>query len=59
MYNGQNAGAFLSVAVSNLLSNMIWFVLGMAIAFGTLQKYFARILGSTQSGLSGCKPLVI
>lgn len=24
---------------------MIWFVLGMAIAFGTLQKYFSRILG--------------
>ncbi len=33
-------------AISNLLANLIWFVLGIAIAFGTLQKYFSRILGA-------------
>lgn len=29
-------------AVSNLLTNLIWFVMGMLIAFGKLQKYFQR-----------------
>lgn len=33
-------------AVSNLLSNLIWFVIGMGIAFGTLQRYFSKILGA-------------
>lgn len=33
-------------AVSNLLSNMIWFVIGMVIAFGTLKKYFLKVLGA-------------
>ena len=33
-------------AISNLLSNLIWFVLGMMIAFGGLQKYFSRIIGA-------------
>lgn len=33
-------------ALSNLLSNLIWFVIGMVTAFGTLQKYFSKILGA-------------
>lgn len=32
-------------AVSTLLSNWIWFVLGMVIAFGKLQKKFSRLVG--------------
>ena len=28
------------------MSNLIWFVLGMMLAFGALQKYFSRILGA-------------
>ena len=42
---GEKCSILQIYAVSNLLSNLIWFVLGLAIAFGTLQKYFSKILG--------------
>ena len=43
---GGGYGILQIYAVSNLLSNLIWFVLGMMLAFGDLQIYFSRVSGA-------------